>query len=67
MRRRHITEGANRPSIVDDEHPNLLSIGCMIPAGFRVFFGLFGFFYVFMGMMMGELFRHAHEFNAQPN
>jgi hypothetical protein len=62
-----MTDAINRQYIIDDEHLKLLSIGYMIAAGFSAFFGLFGFFYVFMGIMMGEMFRHAPEFSAQAN
>jgi hypothetical protein len=62
-----MTDAISRQSIVDEEHLKLLSIGYMISAGFSAFFGLFGFFYVFMGLMMGEMFRHAPEFNAKPD
>ena len=62
-----MTDAISRQSIVDDEHLKLLSIGYMISAGFSAFVGLFGFFYVFMGIMMAEVFRHAPELNAKPD
>jgi len=49
----------NHQSIIDAEHLKLLSIGYMLSAGFSAFFGLFGFFYVFLGIMMSEGFGHA--------
>ena len=64
-----MNEVINHQSIIDAEHLKLLSIGYMISAGFSAFFGLFGFIYVFFGIMMGEVIRHAdlsHQANQPP-
>jgi len=60
-----MNEAINPQSIVDEEHLKLLSIGYVIAAGFNALFSLFGLFYVFMGIMMGEAFRHVPEMNGK--
>jgi len=47
----------NHQSIIDAEHLKLLSIGYMIAAGFNALFSLLGLFYVFMGIMVGQMIR----------
>jgi hypothetical protein len=50
-----------RQSTIDDEHLRLLSLGYMISAGFDALFSLFGLFYVFMGIFMGQMIRSLPE------
>jgi hypothetical protein len=51
---------------IDAEHLKLLSIGYMISAGFNAFFMLFGLFYVFMGVTVGETIRLSPQTNPKP-
>ena len=51
----------NRQPIIDDEHLKLLSLGYLISAGFNALFSLFGLFYVFMGIFMGQMIRNLPE------
>jgi len=62
-----MNETINHQSIIDAEHLKLLSIGYMIAAGFNALFSLFGLFYVFMGIMMGQLIRHVPDINTKPD
>lgn len=41
-----------RQAILDEEHLKLLSIGFIIEAGMNALFSLFGFLYVFMGIVI---------------
>jgi len=61
-----MNEAVSHQSAIDAEHLKLLSIGYLISAGLSALFGLFGFFYVFLGFMMGALLQHAALSN-QPN
>ncbi len=56
-----------RPSHVDEEHLKLLSMGYNISAAVNGFYALFGFFYVFMGVMLGVMLKHAPEFANNAN
>ncbi|HXO88645.1 MAG TPA: hypothetical protein VN885_08345 [Candidatus Acidoferrales bacterium] len=56
----------NDQAIIDGEHLKLLSIGYRISPGFNAFFMLFGLFYVFMGVVSGEMIRLSAETNAKP-
>jgi hypothetical protein len=62
-----VSEGAARPTIIDEEHLKLLSLGYMISAAIGALFSLFGLFYVFMGLMMGSLFSHVSATAANPD
>jgi hypothetical protein len=45
----------SRQQIVDGEHLKMLRIGYLVSAGTTAFFGLFGFMYVFMGVMFTNM------------
>jgi hypothetical protein len=51
-------EEIDRPSIIDEEHLKLLSLGYMISAGVAAFYSIFGLFYVFIGIVMSVAFSH---------
>jgi hypothetical protein len=44
-----------KQQIVDGEHLKMLRIGYLVSAGTSAFIGLFGFFYVFMGIMVTRI------------
>jgi hypothetical protein len=44
-----------RQQVVNDEHLKILRIGYLVSAGTSAFMGLFGFIYVFMGVMVTRM------------
>jgi hypothetical protein len=62
-----MSEDVLRPSHLDEEHLKLLSLGYNISAAVNGFYALFGLFYVFMGVMLGVMFKHAPEFANNTN
>lgn len=49
-----MSDELSRPSIIDEEHLKLLSLGYMISPGTTAFFSLFGLVYAVMGIVISK-------------